>query len=267
MVRRILGTLLILLGVLGISFCALGVVAVWRTAENVRTAADDTLHAASSTLDEIDHSLDLASTILDDAGFAITSLYTTTLEVNRTLSTTQVAIDEMADLTEDEVPQSVEASLMALDALEDSAGLIDRLLRSLAQLGIGSYNPAVPLDQTVAEARAGLVVVPASLRTMGAGLQETSESLSDIQEGVASMADTTIAFQGDLDEAEAAISIHRRTVDDVQNRIQNARESLEPATEVVAWGVTILLIWIGVSQLAIIFWGVSLWQKRRRETV
>jgi hypothetical protein len=29
---------------------------------------------------------------------------------------------------------------------------------------------------------------------------------------------------------------------------------------VIAWGVTLLLIWIGLSQLALIQWGISLWR-------
>ncbi len=262
MTRRILGTLLILLGALGIALSALGVIYVWRAAEDVAVAADDSLLLLSDTLKDVDRSLDVASTTLDGAAIAINGLYTTTLDVSQTLSSTRVTVDEIAGLAEDDLPQSIEASLLALDALEETAAVIDQLLRSLQQLGVGGYDPNIPLDQAVAEAGAGLAPVPESLRAMGAGLLETSASLDDVQSGIALMGDHMLGIRQNVVDADAALSSHRSNLEQLQTRVGTARQNVGRPIQTVAWGATLLLIWIGLSQLAIVRWGVGLWQRR-----
>ncbi|MGD2147820.1 MAG: hypothetical protein PVH41_14080 [Anaerolineae bacterium] len=262
MIRRVTGTLLILVGALGIALSALGVVYVWRAAEDVTVAADDTLVLISDTLRDVNRSLDVASDTLDGAAVAAAGLYTTTLDVSHTLSSTRVTVDEMAGLVEDDVPQSIEASLGALEALEETAAVIDQILRALQQLGLGDYDPDIPLDRAVAQAAAGLEPVPKSLRTMGAGLYETGESLEQVQGGIALMGDHVLGIRTNVVDAGAALNSHRDTLEQLQTRVGAARENLDRPIQTAAWGATLLLIWIGLSQLAILRWGIGLWQRR-----
>jgi hypothetical protein len=262
MIRRVTGTLLILVGALGIGLSALGVVYVWRAAEDVTLAADDTLVLVSDTLEDVNRSLDVASSTLDGAAVAAAGLYTTTLDVSRTLSSTRVTVDEMAGLVEDDLPQSMEASLVALEALEETAAVIDQLLRALQQLGLGNYDPDLPLDRAVAEAAAGLEPVPTSLRAMGAGLYETGASLQQVQGGIRLMGDHVLGIRQNVVDAGAALSSHRSTLEQLQTRVGIARRAVDRPIQAVAWGATLLLIWIGLSQLAILRWGIGLWQRR-----
>jgi methyl-accepting chemotaxis protein len=262
MARRTAGTLLILLGALGIVLSALGVVTIWRAADDVTVAADDALSVLSDTLTDVDRSVDVASSTLEGAALAIDGLYTTTLDVSETLSSTRVTIDEMAGLTEDELPQSIESSLLALEALEETAGVIDQLLRGLQIFGVGNYDPEIPLDQAVAEAGEGLEPVPESLRTMGAGLHETSASLEQVQDGIVLMGDYMKGIRQNAADADRALANHRRTLQDLQARVRAIRPNVGRPIRMVAWGATLLLIWIGLSQLAIVRWGVSLWRRR-----
>ena len=262
MTRRIAGTFLILLGALGIALSVLGVVTIWRAADDVTVAADDGLSVLSDTLTDLDRSVDVASTTLEGATLAIDGLYTTTLDVSETLSSTRVTIDEMAGLAEDDLPQSIESSLVALKALEETAGVIDQLLRGLQLLGVGTYDPEIPLDQAVSEAGAGLDPVPQSLRTMGTGLHETSASLKQVQDGIVLMGGYMREIRQNAIDADKALSSHRATLRELHTRVRGVRRGVDRTIRMVAWGATLLLIWIGLSQLAIIRWGVSLWQRR-----
>lgn len=266
MTRRIVGALLILLGAAGVALSALGVVYVWRAADDVSVAADDTLVLLGDTLEDFDRSLDVASTTLDGATVALDGLYTTTLDVGETLTSTRRTVDEMAGLAEDDLPESVEASLVALEALEETSAIIDQLLRGLQLLGIGSYDPEIPLDEAVAEAVAGLRPVPESLRAMGGGLYETSASLGQVQSGILLMADHMVEIRQNLAEADSALSSHRRTLRRLDARVEAVRRNVHRPIRAVAWGATLLLSWIGLSQLAIIRWGIGLWRSRHRET-
>lgn len=262
MTRRILGTLLILLGGLGIALSALGVIGVWRAAEDVTAAADDTLVLVSGTLKDVNRSLDVASATLEGAALAMDGLYTTTLDVSGTLSSTRMTIDEIAALTEDDLPQSIEASLVALEALEETAAVIDQLLRGLQRFGIGNYEPEIPLDQAVVDAGAGLEPIPGSLRVMGAGLRQTGSSLEDVQSGLALMGNHMMGIRQNVVDGEAAISSHRTTLEQLDARVGALRRNVDRPIRTVTWAATLLLTWIGLSQLAIVRWGIGLWQRR-----
>ncbi|MEA3374985.1 MAG: hypothetical protein U9R72_02110 [Chloroflexota bacterium] len=262
-VHRIRGALLILIGALGIALSALGVITVWRAAYDVAVAADESLILLSDTLQDIDHSLDVASSTLDGAAVAMDGIYTTTLDVSRTLSTTRVTIEEMAGLAEHDLPQSIESSLVALDALKETAGGIDRILRALRVFGIGDYNPEMPLDQAVEETHAGLEPVPDGLRAMGNGLHEASASLEDVRGGLVLMGGHVVGIQENVVDADGALRSHRRTMRELQRRVAALRKDVDRPIKTVAWGATLLLIWIGLSQLAIVRWGIDLWANAR----
>jgi hypothetical protein len=266
MIRRVIGTLLILVGALGIGLSALGVVYVWRAAEDVTTAASDGLVLVSDTLEDVDRSLEVASTTLDGATIAIDSLYIASFDVGETLSSTQVTMDEMAGLAEENLPKSIESSLAALDAVKETAGIIDQLLRSLTQLGLGTYDPDIPLDQAVENAGTGLEPVPSSVRALGAGLHQTSKNLEGVQRGFALMIDHVVEIRENLIDADTVISAHRTTIQQLRERVESVHQNVAQPIQAVAWGTTLLLIWIGLSQLAILRWGISLWQQPAART-
>jgi uncharacterized protein YoxC len=266
MIRRITGTLLILIGMLGIALSALGVLYVWRAVEDVQEVAHDSLALASDTLEDIDRSLDVASSTLDGTVTAMDGLYTTTLQVSETLSGTQITVDEIADLTEEDLPQSIESSLIALDAVVETAAIIDQLLASLQLLGIANYEPAIPLDEAIAEAGVGLEPVPDSLRVIGAGLQQTNASLEDVQDGIDLMGDQLVGIRQNIVEAEDVLDGHRSTTKDLQSRLKRVDQTIDRPIQLLAWGATLLLVWIALSQLATLRWGASLWQRQGRRS-
>jgi hypothetical protein len=153
-----------------------------------------------------------------------------------------------------------------METAKETAGLIDRLLRSLAQLGLGTYEPEIPLDQAVENAGTGLEPVPSSLRVMGAGLYQTSEDLKGVQRGFTLMIDHVMEIRENLIDADAAISAHRNSIRSLQERVQSTQYDVAEPIRTFAWGMTVLMIWIGLSQLAILRWGISLWQRRVPQT-
>ena len=256
MFKRILGILLALAGALGIAMSVLGVVYVWRAVDRVTVAADEGLSLVSDTLDNVERSLDVASTTLEDAVTAVEALHGTTLDVGETLSDTRPTVD---------LAQSIESTQTALDAMGEAASVIDRTMRGLSTLGVGDYDPDVPLEQAIAAASKELDPVPDGLRQMGDGLHETSDHLQSVQGGVNLMGEHILEIGKDVDSANAVISSQTDVVQALQEKVAKLRQNVAHPMRVVAWGVTLLLIWIGLSQLALIQWGISLWHRSKED--
>jgi len=155
--------------------------------------------------------------------------------------------------------------MVALVSLEETAAVIDQLLRGFQQLGVGTYDPDVPLDEAVAQAGAGLGGLPNSLRALGEGLRLTSDSLDDVQTGIALMSEQMTLIEGNVMEADQSVDSLGETLREVNVRVDAVRANLERPIRLVAWGATLLLIWIALSQLAIIRWGIGLWQRARSD--
>jgi methyl-accepting chemotaxis protein len=170
----------------------------------------------------------------------------------------------MADLAEDDLSQSVESTLTALEAMEETASVIDRMMRGLSLFGVGDYDPEVPLDRAVATMGAGLEPLPDDLRQMGDGLRQAGSSLEGVQDSIARMADHILEIRSDVSGANTAIGSHSGIVQRLQERVHALRENVDQPIRTVAWGATLLLIWIGLSQLALIQWGISL-QAREKD--
>lgn len=265
MIKRISGTLLIIIGALGIALSVMGIINVWRLTEDVTIVANDGLILLSDTLNNVERSLDVTTITLDNAEVAVEGLYTTTLDVGQALSTTQMTMEEMAALTEDNLPQSIESSLAALAAMEETARLIDGMLQGLSRFGVGDYQPAVPLDQAIAEAGEGLEPVPDSLREMGAGLKQTSANLESVQGGITLMGGHILDIRENVTGAKDVLDSYAEIVQQLQARVRHLHQNVAQPIRTVAWGATLLMAWIGLSQLALIQWGISLWQREPSE--
>lgn len=260
MIKRTLGLLLTLIGALGILLSALGIMHTWRAANSVEVAADDGLGLLLDTLNNVTYSLQVASTTLDDAGIAVEALHTTTWDVGETLSSTHLTLDTMAGLAEDDLPQNIESTLVALDAMEQAASAVDGTLRTLSLVGLVEYEPDVPLDRAIASVGKGLEPVPDDLRQMGDGLRRTGAGLEEVQGDVVTMGDRILDIRENVANANTAISGHRDVVQQLRERVVALRQNVRHPIRIVAWGMTLLLIWIGLSQLALIQWGIGLWQ-------
>ena len=68
-------------------------------------------------------------------------------------------------------------------------------------------------------------------------------------------------IQRNVRDADIALGNHRSTLETFQTGVRAARRNLDRPIQTVAWGITLLLIWIGLSQLAIVRWGIGLWQQ------
>ena len=126
---------------------------------------------------------------------------------------------------------------------------------------LGTYDPEIPLDQAVENAAIGLQPVPASLRTMGVGLRQTSQDLVGAQRGFTLMVDQVMAIREDLIDADTVLSAHRTTVQQLWARVQSVQKNAGQPIQAVAWATTLLIIGIGLARLPILRWRISLWER------
>jgi hypothetical protein len=263
MVRRAVGLLLAVVGALGMLMSLAGIVVLWREAPGVVSAAEGAVGVVAETLLNVEQALDVAAGTLDGVETMMGTLSTTTLGVGETLSATQASVSTIAALAEDNLPDSIDATLVALDGLEQTLGVVDQTMRGLTRLGVSGYAPEVPPDTAIAAARAGLEPVPESLRDMGAGLRQTAVGLAEVQGGVDEMAHSVVDFHENGVRAQGAIADQLEVMRELRIRVEAFRPNVARLTRLALWAAALVLVWVGFSQLALVQLALGM----RREVV
>lgn len=260
MIKRTLGAVLTAAGVLGVVLSVGGIVFVWLAADSVKTTADAGLDLFLEALQTVERSLDAASTTMDRSVVAAEGLYTTTVTLQGTLDSTRTTLDSTASLAGENLPQSIESTLVALEVTEEAAGRVDRTLRALSRFGLTEYDPDVPLDQAISGVREELKPVPEELRGVGDGLHRVDSDLGKVQSSVAVMADHILGIRDQVDNISAIVGDQAGVVRGLDEWAGALRENLRRPLRLLTWGATLLLGWMGLSQLALVHWGISFWR-------
>jgi len=79
------------------------------------------------------------------------------------------------------------------------------------------------------------------------------------------MGDHMIHLRQNVVDAGAAFNSHQTSLEQLKRRVRALRRNVSRPLRAVTWLVTLILIWIGLSQLAIVRWGIGLWQRRPQQ--
>ncbi|MGF1665407.1 MAG: CBS domain-containing protein [Acidimicrobiia bacterium] len=185
-------------------------IAGWWTAsglERLRSAAGASIAALDAADQTIDSASQLSSTVLE----SLDGLTRVGPGLTTSGEEAAVMIDEVSELTGDQLSRSIAAIEASLPAMIEAASVMDDTLRALSFVGVG-YDPEVPLDDGLRQLAAGLDGIPEELSAQGESLSRLSDRVVDVTGDLdtvtASIADT----RDDLESASLLLDTYRQVV-------------------------------------------------------
>jgi hypothetical protein len=258
---RVVGFTLIIAGVAGLIFCASGLVVLARLEQQVETALTEQLELVDRTLTATTEGLSVAETSLAAAREAVKAVEETMGGLSQTLNGTAPMLDAVTGLLGEQLPATIETTQGTLMAVADSAKIVDDILAlvtSIPFLGLDVYNPDVPLTQGFTEVASSLDGIPDSLSLAQKGLVSTKDDLEKVESDFATMAQNIGAIATDLEGAQSVLAQYQGIVSDLQGVVASARQSLPMWLWMLQIGLSLVLVWLGVAQLALITQGWEL---------
>jgi len=180
MLRRIIGLLLIVAAIGGLIFSLYGLITVWRLRPVALKNATSSLDLVQASLDTTSQGLTVAGQSLDSTMASLGALESAVETTSRTFEDTVPIINTLTDLTSNELPKTIESAQTSLLAAQESAKIIDSVLRALVSIPFVNkdiYNPPVPLDQALGDVSKSLDGLPTSLKSIGSSMEATSDNL------------------------------------------------------------------------------------------
>lgn len=259
-----LGILLVAASLAGMTISIFGVIGLWRVETGLKTSLVETLTLLDTTLQTTSDGLAVASQSLDQADDSLASLVAAIQAAGKSVEDTLPLIDTLATVTTHDLPQTISTSQQAIQSARVSANVIDSTIRALSAipfLGITGTNNAVPLSASLADLSNSLDPISDSLASMEGSLAASRDNLSAIGASSVDIANNIAAIRAiraSLGQARQVITQYESVVATLQQQVAAARQNAPTALDRVAWFITIVIIWLGLTQIGLLLQGLEM---------
>jgi methyl-accepting chemotaxis protein len=257
----IIGVLLILASLAGLVICIGGIYLAWQTRGTLVANVNQTLSLLETTLKATGDALVVANESLDTAGQSVDALSETIRTTGRSVTDTGPMIDALSQLTTEDLPQTIRTTQGALEAAQSSARVIDSTLRvvtAIPLLPVEPYNPQVPLSVSLGEVSQSLEPLPESLRSMQSSLTTARSNLDEIGGQFDTIATDVTEINASLTNAKDVIGQYQQVVGTLQAQLAQAKGGLPNLVNSLAWLFTIVLVWLGLTQVGLLMQGFEM---------
>jgi hypothetical protein len=275
--RRILGVVMLLMGLLGLALSVVGAINSPRLIDNIGRGLETSLVLTSQNLDTAKETLLLAKTTMGQVNDGLDTVESAALNVSQTISETRPLLNEVSQVVSHDLPHSLEAFQAAVPDMAQAAGIIDDTLTTLSNLRIDQrilgfplrfdlgirYAPEVPFDESVNRIGESLEGVPARLRGLEEYMDVTDANLEIISQDLVVMSKDLDALNDGLADVEPLLDDYIRAATEAGGVIEQTRANLSTDLETAKLVVMGLMIWIGFTQIVPLYLGWELITGRR----
>jgi methyl-accepting chemotaxis protein len=167
----------------------------------------------------------------------------------------------------EKLPDTIATTQETLKSVATSAKLVDDLLAVVTNipfLSLEAYNPEVPLAKGFNQVANSLNRIPRSLIRAQDGLASTVVSMEEVEGDFAKMAKDMGEIATDLEAARSVIVEYQEIVSELQGTVSSTRQSLPDWLRMARWGLSLLLVWLGIAQIGLLAQGWELIERSQR---
>jgi methyl-accepting chemotaxis protein len=275
--RRTLGLVMLLIGVLGLVLSIAGATYGYRLIDNFGDGLKSSLDLTSQSLDTVKETLFLAKTTLGQANDGLDMVAGAANDLSETISQTRPLLGEIAQVVSHDVPDSVEAVQTAVPYMAQAAATIDDTLTFLSNLRIEQrilgypiyfdlgidYAPEVSLEESINRIGYSLEGIPPRLRGLAVYIDTTNGNLETISQDIMVMSRDLDTINSSIADIAPLLDDYVRIVTEISDSIRQTRASLSQQLYMVKLVVTMVVVWIGLTQIAPLYLGWELVTGRR----
>lgn len=281
-IRRILGLIMLLTGLVILIASLAGAYYIGDRLSALSTTLKSSLDLAGQSLDTARATLGAVEGMVGDLGGSLDTAVQATANASLTLSDSRPLIDNVAAVTTQEVPEAVEGIQAALPNMIEVAGVIDTTLVTLSSFSIDrtiplpfgasiplqfdlgiDYNPSAPFDDTLRGFQGSLDGLPESLHGLEDDLRLTNDNLASLAADLQATSDNLTIINTRMGEIAPLLAQYTLLIDQLDATIAQVEGNLDRQIDLLRVGVPVLLIFLGLTQLAPLYLGWELLTGRR----
>ena len=275
-IRRVLGVLVMIAGILGLVLSLAGLISVWVVKPAVTGYVITTIQTLDTSIDTSQKAMQVTGQALgatvESVDALSTMLSTTALSVEETqpvLDKLNVMIGETMPSTLGSASDSLKTAQQAAEVLESAIKSLENfravmsatpLLGALVEKPKQAYNPQVPLADSLGELASQLGGLPATFTEMAADLSKADDNLVSIQSNLTTMSSSVGLISKSLSEYQTMISQSQSSMENLSSMLTNIKNNLTNILNGVAIALSVFFFWLLAAQVVILSQGWELYQ-------
>jgi len=265
----------------GISLSIAGGIFSGQAVTAIGISLDSVLALTTDSLDTVTDTLTLTKNTVLDVNAGLDTVEQTAVDLSKTLADTRPLVDGLTNVATEEIPNSVDAIQAAVPNIAQVAAVIDTTLIALSNFGykqtipfpinpieidfsLGiNYEPETPFDESVMQVSAGLDGLPDALRALRTDLENTNANLQVISDNMALAANDLATINARVAEIPALIDDYLRIIGQINDTMRIVRAQIMQQLDSIRIGIIVLMVVLGVTQMAPLYLGWELLTGRR----
>ena len=248
--RRRIGRAVTIAAVVAAVTCVVGAFVAWQLLGDLRSRSAASLDLVERSLANVDQSLSIAQDVTETVGSSLDTLRDSLSTLSTGVSDGAVALDAVADLTED-IPPALDRLGSTLADVSDAAGTVDSALETLDELPIGpDFDADAGLAVSVEGVRADIVPIADDLRQSTSSIRELSGSSDELVTQLAALDADLTDLDESLDESAELLRSYRSDAAEAIGLARSGRDDLNRDIALSRALAVILALAIAVGQIA-----------------
>ena len=256
--NRITGTLLIIAALVGLVFSVAGIAGMWGAKERLTRGILDSLNLFSSSLDTTAQALVMVQQSFSTLTSSISSAKDTLAATANTIETTKPMLTSLQDLVDDDLPGTVAAVQTSLQTAQESAKIIDTVLRALTIFNRDSYNPQVPLHESLQSISVSMDDLPQAFSNIQTSLKDASDQADVIQADLVALTANMTSIENTMQDYEKLLTDFQVSLNEMKQQMDSLKANLRLMIDAGVWVLTIFLAWMAIAQLGLLTQGWEL---------
>jgi hypothetical protein len=275
-IRRFLGVLVMIAGILGLALSLAGLVSVWMFKPNVTGLIDNTILTLKDSVTTSQTAMEITGQALGATVDSIDALSSMLSNTATSVEETMPVFDQINVMMGETVPSTLEAATDSLKTAQEAAEVLDSAIKSLdnfrfvlsATPFLGAfveqpdqpYDPEVPLADSLGELATNLESLPGTFTEMSVNLDNADDNLVAIQDNLIVMSNSVALISASLAEYKAMVGQSQGSLDNLTGMLANLQNNLATILNIAAWALTLFFVWLLAAQIVILSQGWELYQ-------
>jgi methyl-accepting chemotaxis protein len=260
-IKQFLGIMVLILCGLGLVLSVVAGYGLIRFRKPAIHRAENALESAGDALAAAERGLAAAAGSLGPSLEMMATVQEAVREIAFSLEETEPLFDSMADVLGDELPVVISSTQDSLEAAQETAVVVDRVLYALDAISFLSgvtYDPEVPLAESVENVSASLDDLEPTFLVLEDGIEQADTNTAAVGAQLEALEENLAEMEEPLREAEDSLEEYREMTRDLQEQLEDMSGQLARWINRLAAGLGLILLWQMIIQAALFLYGWEL---------
>lgn len=272
MIRKLIGLVLLLVGLGGVALAIFGYTQVDTTVDTIAESLDGTLGLTADSLNTVEDTLVLAQTTIEDVNEGLVTVEDTAVSLSQTIRESKPLLEQVSQIASVDAPESIESVQAAIPGVAEVAGVVDDTLIILNNFAIDenilgfpiqydlgvNYQPEQPFDETVTELGASLDGLPEQLRSLEPSLNVASDNLTEVSSNILTISTDLGTINDRIAEVDPLLTEYIVIVNDLDQTLTETQATLNAQLQTAKMVLKVVMIWLALMQFSLLYLGYDL---------